>query len=293
MEERRKPVLGRVVPGVSPDLQRRLRRFFAFVQALSPSLAGKLALRMFLTPPRRPLDPDDAPIVAQAVRTIVSIGSDSFTMWRWGEGSPVVVVLHGWGSHAARFGNFIAPLRAAGYTVIGIDAPAHGQSPGKTSDLPRFRDSLAAVLRAHQPVHAVIGHSLGGAATLTVLADTKEFHPRKICIFGVPADMDYILESFGMMLSLRSRALESLRARFARQFGHTAREVSLAAAAPHVRIPVLVVHDEDDNVAPIEQASAVTSLITGATLLRTRGLGHSGGLRDAATIEKVVAFLRE
>lgn len=293
MEERRKPVLGRVVPGVSPDLQRRLRRFFAFVQALSPSLAGKLALRMFLTPPRRPLDPDDAPIVAQAVRTIVSIGRDSFTMWRWGEGSPVVVVLHGWGSHAARFGNFIAPLRAAGYTVIGIDAPAHGQSPGKTSDLPRFRDSLAAVLRAHQPVHAVIGHSLGGAATLTVLADTNEFHPRKICIFGVPADMDYILESFGMMLSLRSRALESLRARFARQFGHTAREVSLAAAAPHVRIPVLVVHDEDDNVAPIEQASAVTSLITGATLLRTRGLGHSGGLRDAATIEKVVAFLRE
>lgn len=293
MEERRKPVLGRVVPGVSPDVQRRLRRFFAVVQALSPSLAGKLALRMFLTPPRRRLDPDDAPIVAQAVRTRVSIGRDAFTMWRWGEGTPVVVVIHGWGSHAARFGNFIAPLRAAGYTVIGIDAPAHGQSPGKTSDLPRFRDSLAAVLRAHQPVHAVIGHSLGGAATLTVLAETREFHPRKICIFGVPADMDYILESFGMMLSLRSRALESLRARFARQFGHTASEISLAAAAPHVRIPVLVVHDEDDNVAPIEQASAVTSLIAGATLLRTRGLGHSGGLRDAATIERVVAFLRE
>jgi pimeloyl-ACP methyl ester carboxylesterase len=280
MKERRKPVLGRVVPGVSPDLQRRLRRFFAFVQALSPSLAGKLALRMFLTPPRRRLDPDDAPIVAQAVRTTVSIGRDAFTMWQWGEGSPVVVVIHGWGSHAARFGNFIA-------------APAHGQSPGKTSDLPRFRDSLAAVLRAHQPVHAVIGHSLGGAATLTVLAETKGIHPRKICIFGVPADMDYILESFGIMLSLRSRALESLRARFAKQFGHTAREISLAAAAPHVHIPVLVVHDEDDNVAPIEQASSVTSLIAGATLLRTRGLGHSGGLRDAATIEKVVAFLRE
>jgi pimeloyl-ACP methyl ester carboxylesterase len=293
MEERRKPVLGRVVPGVSPDLQRRLRHFFAFVQALSPSLAGKLALRLFLTPARRRVDPDDEPIVAQAVRTTVPIGGDSFTTWRWGEGSPVVVVLHGWGSHAARFGSFIAPLRAAGYTVIGIDAPAHGLSPGKTSDLPRFRNSLAAVLRAHEPVHAVIGHSLGGAATLTVLAETKEFHPRKICIFGVPADMDYILESFGMMLSLRSRAMEKLREHFAKKFGHTAREVSLAAAAPHVRIPVLVVHDEDDNVAPIEQASAVTSLITGATLLRTRGLGHSGGLRDAATIERVVAFLRE
>jgi pimeloyl-ACP methyl ester carboxylesterase len=292
MEERRKPVLGRVVPGISPDLQRRLSRFYGFVQALSPALAARLALRMFLTPPRRKLDPDDAPIVAQAVRTLVPVGDAAFTKWTWGEGTPVVVVLHGWGSHAARFGNFIAPLRAAGYTVVGIDAPAHGASPGRMSDLPRFRDSLAAVLRAHEPVHAVIGHSLGGAATLTVLAETREFHPRKICLFGVPSDMDYILESFAMMLGLKPRALAKLRARFARRFGRSARDISIAAAAPHVRIPVLVVHDEEDNVAPIAAGNALAASIPGASVLLTRGLGHSGGLRDAATIERVIAFLK-
>jgi pimeloyl-ACP methyl ester carboxylesterase len=293
MKERRKPILGRVVPGVSPDLQRRLHGFFAFLQALSPALAGRLALRMVLTPPRRRLDPGDAPIVAQAVKSSVPVGADAFTVWTWGDAGPVVVVLHGWGSHAARFGSFVVPLLAAGFRVIGIDAPAHGHSPGKTSDLPRFRDSLAAVLRAHGPVHAVIGHSLGGAATLTVLAETREFHPRKICIFGVPADMDYILESFAMMLGLKEPALRSLRARFARRFGRPAREISIAAAAPHVRIPVLVVHDEEDNVAPIAEASAVAALIPGAAFLRTKGLGHSGALRDAATIERVVAFLKE
>jgi len=293
MEERRKPVLGRVVPGISPDLQRRLSRFYGVVQALSPALAARLALRMFLTPPRRKLDPDDAPVVAQAVRRLVPVGEDAFTQWTWGEGAPVVVVLHGWGSHAARFGHFIAPLRAAGFTVIGIDAPAHGASPGRTSDLPRFRDSLVEVLRAHEPVHAVIGHSLGGAATLTVLAETTEFHPRKICLFGVPSDMDYILESFAMMLGLKPRALAKLRERFARKFGRSAREISIAAAAPHVRIPVLVVHDEEDNVAPIAQGNALATSIPGASVLLTRGLGHSGGLRDAATIERVVAFLRD
>ena len=293
MEERRKPVLGRVVPGVTPDLQRRLQRFYALVQALSPALAARLALRMFLTPPRRQLDASDAPIVAQAVRTLVPIGADAFTKWTWGEGAPVVVVLHGWGSHAARFGDFIAPLRAAGYTVVGIDAPAHGASPGRQSDLPRFRDSLAEVLRTHQPVHAVIGHSLGGAATLTVLAETQEFHPNKICLFGVPSDMDYILESFAMMLGLKPRALAKLRERFARRFGRGAREISIAAAAPHVRIPVMVVHDEEDNVAPLAQGTALVSAIPGAILVLTKGLGHSGGLRDPATIERVVAFLRD
>jgi pimeloyl-ACP methyl ester carboxylesterase len=293
MEERRKPVLGRVVPGVSPSLQRRLRGFFAMVQSFSASLAGWLALLMFIKPPRRRLEPADAPILAQARRTTLRCGGDRFTVWHWDHPGPTVVLLHGWGSHAARFANFVAPLRAAGFSVIGIDAPAHGTSPGRFSDLPRFRDSLAEVLRAHEPIHAVIGHSLGGGAVLTVLAETADHHPKKICLFGVPSDMDYILESFAMMLGLGPAALQNLRARFTARFGRPASAVSVAAAAPSVRIPVLVVHDEDDNVAPIGQGAALASAIPGAQLWRTRGLGHSGALRDAGTIDRVVKFLAD
>ena len=292
MEERRKPVLGRVVPGVSPALQRRLRKFFAVLQWLSVSLAGRLAFRLFLTPQRRSIDAEDLPIVAQARKVRLRSGNDEFIVWQWGDRGPCVVLLHGWGSHAARFGSFIAPLRAAGFSVIGIDAPAHGSSPGRLSDLPRFRDSLAAVLRAHAPVHAVVGHSLGGGAVLTVLAEITGHHPQKICLFGVPSDMDYILESFAMMLGLGDAARANLRERFTAHFGRPAAEISVAAAAPSVRIPVLVVHDEDDNVAPFAQGAALASAIPQATLWRTQGLGHSGALRDADTIERVVEFLR-
>ena len=291
MEERRKPVLGRVVPGVTPTLQRRLRRLFSILQALSASLAGRLALRMFLTPPRREVEAGDAPIVAQAERVLLRCGTNEFIIWRWGREGPVVVMLHGWGSHAARFGNFIAPLRAAGFSVIGIDAPAHGESPGRISDLPRFRDCLAEVLRQHAPVHAVVGHSLGGGAVLTVLAEIPDHHPEKICLFGVPSDMDYILESFAMMLGLEDKARANLRERFTAHFGRPAKAISVAAAAPSVRIPVLVVHDEEDNVAPFAQGQALATAIPHATLWRTQGLGHSGALRDTATIERVVEFL--
>jgi pimeloyl-ACP methyl ester carboxylesterase len=292
MEERRKPVLGRVVPGVTPAVQRRLRSCFAAAQAASPALAGWLAFMMFMKPPRRKVDPADAPIIALATRTIRRCGRDRFTVWRWEHPGPTVVLLHGWGSHAARFADFVAPLRAAGFAVIGIDAPAHGTSPGRFSDLPRFRDSLAEVLRAHEPIHAVIGHSLGGGAVLTVLAETAEHHPKRICLFGVPSDMDYILESFAMMLGLKPPALENLRARFSAKFGRPASAVSVTAAAPSVRIPVLVVHDEDDNVAPIAQGAALAGAIPGAILWRTRGFGHSGALRDPATIQRVIDFLR-
>jgi pimeloyl-ACP methyl ester carboxylesterase len=60
-----------------------------------------------------------------------------------------------------------------------------------------------------------------------------------------------------------------------------------------VRIPVLVVHDDEDSVAPIAQGLALAEAIQGAQLWRTQGLGHSGALRDARTIERVVAFIRE
>jgi len=293
MKERRKPVLGRVVPGVSPEMQRRLRHFFAALQWMNPALAGRLAFRMFLTPPRRKIEAADVPVIAQAEKSTMSCRDGVFTLWRWSGNGPLVVVLHGWGSHSARFGSFIAPLRAAGFAVLGIDAPAHGESPGKYSDLPRFRDSLIEVLRAHDPIHAVIGHSLGGGAALTVLAETTDYHPRKLCLFGVPSDMDYILESFAVMLALKPPALAHLRARFAAHFGRPASAISITAAAPGVRIPVLVVHDEEDSVAPFAQGAALAAAIPGATLWRTKGLGHSGGLRDAATIERVVSFLKD
>jgi len=291
MEERRKPVLGRVVPGVSPDVQRRLRHFFALAQRLSTRLAGLLAFRMFLTPPRRGIEAADAAVVAQARKSTLKFGSEEFTLWKWDHGGPVVVLLHGWGSRASRFADFIAPLRAAGFTVIGIDAPAHGDSRGSTADLPRFRESLAQVLRVHEPIHAVIGHSLGGGAVLTVLAETAEYHPKKICLFGVPSDMDFILGSFAMMLGLKYAARASLRERFKAHFGRPATAISTAAAAASVRIPVLIVHDEADNVAPIAQGSALAAAIPHAMMWRTQGLGHSGALRDAATIERVVEFL--
>jgi len=292
MEERRKPILGRVVPGVTPALQRRLRQIFAVLQWLSVPLAGRLAFRLFLTPQRREIDAEDLPIVAQARKVSLHSGADEFIVWHWGDRGPWVVLLHGWGSHAARFGSFIAPLRAAGFSVIGIDAPAHGSSPGRLSDLPRFRDCLAAVLRTHAPVHAVVGHSLGGGAVLTVLAEIAEHHPKKICLFGVPPDMAYILESFAMMLALNEPTRADLHARFTAHFGRPAAAISTAAAAPSVRIPVLVVHDEDDNVAPFAQGAALASAIPHATLWRTQGLGHSGALRDADTIKRVVEFLR-
>ena len=44
---------------------------------------------------------------------------------------------------------------------------------------------------------------------------------------------------------------------------------------------------------PFAQGQALAAAIPHAMLWRTQGLGHSGALRDPATIERVVNFLAE
>ena len=134
MKERRKPVLGRVVPGVTPTVQRRLRGFFVFVQFFSSSLAARLALLMFLKPPRRKVEPADAPILALAKRTTMRCGGDRFTVWTWDNPGPSVVLLHGWGSHAARFADFVLELfclrRGFGAAIGQRERKLKGGEPG-------------------------------------------------------------------------------------------------------------------------------------------------------------------
>jgi pimeloyl-ACP methyl ester carboxylesterase len=95
------------------------------------------------------------------------------------------------------------------------------------------------------------------------------------------------------MLGLKGAARKNLRQRFTAHFGRPATAISSTAAASSVRIPVLVIHDEEDNVAPFAQGVALAAAIPHALFVRTQGLGHSGALRDAGTIDQVIRFLRE
>ena len=294
MKERRKPVLGRVVPGVTPAAAAAPARLLcagAGVQRSARRLAGVADVPQAAAPQGRTAD---APIIALARRAPHALRQrpiHGVALGRTG-GPDAWCCCTAGVQHAARFADFVAPLRAAGFAVIGIDAPAHGTSPGQFSDLPRFRDSLAEVLRAHEPIHAVIGHSLGGGAVLTVLAETADHHPKKICLFGVPSDMDYILESFAMMLGLEpARAGQSARALH--------REIRPARPAP-CRWP------RRRRACAFRCWWCTTRTTTSrrsrrvprsrprfrAPLWRTQGFGHSGALRDAATIQRVVEFLR-
>jgi pimeloyl-ACP methyl ester carboxylesterase len=278
------------MPHVSPQRLRQLRRAFAVLQAISPRLAARLAFALFLTPARRGLDSDDAPWLASARQHRLDAGPDAIAVHEWGTGPRTVVILHGWGSHAARFAALAQSLVAQGWRVLAVDAPGHGSSPGRRSSLPQFMRALDQVILELGPVQALIGHSLGALAAINWLGQSSargSAEIRHLVLISSPSGVPFLIANFVGMLDLHPAAARHLQARFMDRFHRQPESWSATAPAANIQIPVLLIHDRDDDVIPFAHSEQLLAVLPRARLLATQGLGHSGMLRDAATIAAI------
>ena len=144
-----------------------VRSVFSGLQAVSPVLAAKLAVRAMFRTRRRPGADWERGVVERAERLVVQGPMGALAVQRWGKG-PLVVLVHGWNGRGSQLGAFVEPLLQAGFQVVAFDAPGHGASAGSTSSLVDFANAFDAVVDAVkpflQPLHGVVAHSMGGAA---------------------------------------------------------------------------------------------------------------------------------
>lgn len=256
-------------------------------------LAARLALDRFVKPARRTLDEVDRPTLARARPLRMRLPEGELQAYDWGTPSaPTLLLLHGWSSHAPRWSAFVEAALARKWRVLAFDAPAHGLSSGTHSSVPQFRRALDAVIAAHGPVRAAVAHSLGALALATRLADVETL-PRlhAAVLVSLPRDVGYLLESWLDALDAAPGLRQRVQTAFQARFGIPPSAIDAAALLPAADCPVLLVHDAEDDVVPVSHAESLAPLLHEGALHITRGLGHSGLLRDAATVEAVMAFV--
>lgn len=286
----------RRLPHLSARRLRAVRGALFLLQKLSPRLAARVALRLFLTPVRRKLNPaDEAGMYGARQHFLRCANGDPVRAYEWGEGSRTVLILHGWGSHAARFTTMVAALTARGWRVLAPDAPGHGESHGSTSSLPQFVGALDAVAEQLGPVDALVGHSMGSLAITRRLSDAQRpplASPSRVVLVSTPSGIAFLLESFDELFGIAETTRAHLLRLLGQRFGGQPQEYS-ALAGGAIDAPVLLVHDEGDDVVPFEHSRQLLARLPRARLHATRGLGHSGMLRDAATLAAIADFLDE
>jgi pimeloyl-ACP methyl ester carboxylesterase len=267
---------------------RFLRAAFRGLGPVFPGLMGGLAYRLWFRTRRYAGAVAEQSVAENAEHTTLPIKGIPVAVYRWGTG-PVVVFVHGWSGRATQVAAFVEPLTAAGYCVIAFDAPAHGKTPGRRTNILEFAAALQAIAANHGPLHGVIAHSFGGMALAYALQQGVDAG-RVVCL-GSPARLEFLVNRFARMLTLPDPVLTDLRRRLENRFTANVWELmSTDSNARGLTMPALIVHDRDDREVPWRQGKMIADAWPGAQWHATRGLGHRRILRDAATVKAVVDF---
>jgi pimeloyl-ACP methyl ester carboxylesterase len=270
-----------------------LRLSFRVGGTLAPYFIGKIAAAMMLKVRYRSSTPKEWSAFENAKITTLTIpNGKSFVSYSLGqENRPVVLLIHGWESDSARFYAFIEPLLSAGYRVVTLDAPAHGKSGGTHTNIAEFMAAIREVAKQYKEIHAIIGHSLGGASVMFTLARNPGFKVNYAVLLGSFAGLDDVFSLQAKWLKIPTRALHKMYEVLERVTGENVWDLMAENHAPNIKVPALIIHDHKDELIPMYQAQRINYAWQNSRLLQTEGLGHRRILRNREVVQAVLEFI--
>ncbi|MFZ5621856.1 MAG: alpha/beta hydrolase [Pseudomonadota bacterium] len=268
-----------------------MRWAFRHAGPIVPGLFGGWAYRLWFSTRRFPEPAREKAWRTTARTDCVTWRDCPLIRYEWGDSlAPAVLLVHGWNGRGLQLGAFAAPLNAAGLRAVAFDAPAHGRTPGSSTNIFEFAAAIQAVAAASGTIAGVIGHSFGVPALARALQEGLSV-PRLVAI-AAPAHAEFLLKRFARQLDIPEPVIAEMRMRIERRFGM---DIFLRLATAEMlngkTLPGLIIHDRDDRDVPSRHAEQLHQAWPGSELLLTKGLGHTRILRDAGVIRATVAFL--
>lgn len=207
-----------------------------------------------------------------------------------------VVLLHGYGEHLGLYDALIRRFTAAGHAVHALDCVGHGRSDGERGRIDTWDDyvndarTLVRLASARHPGTPVVlvGHS-GGAMAAYLLAARNPHLATAAVLSGAPlAPLDWVATDLAGQTEtteLDVTALLSTQPEYVHALMHdplcvqdgfhhatlralqaTWPEVAATLADGRPRMPVLVVHGENDPIVPVSVARYAAATLPQATL---------------------------
>ena len=269
---------------------RLVQWLFPKLESLLPYLARKWAVQLFFRPIPFSVPEGESAVLEYASAFHFSSGGKLLQGFEWGKGDKVVLTVHGWSGRGTQFQHFITTLVEKGYKVVSFDAPAHGKSPGKSTDALEISQALTDLANLYENIHAVIGHSLGGVTLM--LACNNGFKPNRIALICVPSIAEDIKRNFLEKVNGSEQTGEYLDRYIQKKYNKSLVEISGLFLAKNIRnIPTLLIYDEDDHDVPVNHGQELHDTLGSSRLMITEGLGHTKILKDEKVVNEVVKFI--
>ena len=261
------------------------------LQSISKKLTVKFAKKLFSTPiryklPKRELEMNSN--TKQELIYIPKIGK-KIMVYHYGTSAKKVLLVHGWSGRGTQLVKIADKLIDMGYATISFDAPAHGKSPGKTTLMLEFIESILELEKLYGKFDFAIGHSLGA---MSILNSIKQgLNVKKAVILGSGDSINDILLDFVSKIQLKPEIATLMRESFEEKFNDSMESYSGAVAAEKVLIPMLVFHDKEDEDVPYTASVNIHNKLKNSELILTDNLGHRKILGDDKVISKIQEFL--
>ena len=262
-----------------------------FLQAFSTKLATLYAAKLFTTPirhkvPKRELAMDEN---SQQFPLFVPKINKEIVVYQYGSSVKKVLLVHGWSGRGTQLVKIADALLEKGFMVYSFDAPAHGKSKGNFSIMPEFIAYILEMEQKYGPFEYAIGHSLGGMSILNAIK--QNLVVKKAVTIGSGDIIQDIIDDFVKNLKLKPEYGLRIKDHFETKFGGEMDDYSAYKAAQMVQIPVLVIHDQNDEDVSVNSAYHIDKHLVHSELFITEGLGHRKIVGDPSVIETILKFI--
>ena len=269
-----------------------LKQSLRLIERFSPELGMRVAAHIFSKPLKFKLPEKEGKALANCHQELVAVPdiNESIMCFEWKNKGEKVLLVHGWSGRGTQLYAIAESLHKKGYHVISFDAPAHGKSTGKITNILQWGIAIKTLNNHYGEFDIYVGHSLGSMAILKYCEQASNV--KKIVTIGSGDQMRTIFDNFIMSVGLKSKTSERMKTYFQDKYNININDYDASYVVRQQQTPTLIIHDEDDIDIDVSCSVNIHKQHSKATLMITKGLGHRRILRDEKVIHKVISFIQ-
>ncbi len=267
-----------------------------FFEFISTKWATLYAAKLFTTPIKHKIPNREHEMDKNSTQNVLNVPAinKKVVVYEYGNCSKKILLVHGWSGRGTQLYKIADELLKNNYSTVSFDAPAHGKSESKNTIMVEFIESILEIDRKFGPFDAVIGHSLGGMALMNAL--NSGLKTNKIVTIGSANVVLDIFIDFVKKIEMNPKQVELLRLYFEKKYNKTMDSLSSYNNVSKIEIPILVIHDENDDEIPVADAREISKYfnpeVSRGKLMITKGLGHRKILGDENVINEIINFVK-
>jgi len=274
-----------------PPYIHRVGQVINTVHQLHSKAGCRLTMGALSVAVRRRIKAADQAFYASGQQQEHRCGKHRFYTYAFGQQGPAILLLHGWCSNGARWAPYVQELCRAGFQAVVMDAPSHGQSPGRFLSVPDYIRCAGQLIRSRTHWHAILAHSIGSlAGVISASEQAREARIGKFVLMSTFSNCDTLMSKFARCLGVSETVLSDTRAWIPNYTGKPLSYFCLIQHLQQLGPPhTLLVADEQDIVVPRQETKVILNALPHVKPIITSGLGHN--LRCDNVRQQVLNFI--